>query len=126
MTSSTSSGTPQPPSPPATWTRLAAVVAAFLGLACCGVLLPCSVTVRESEGWVRSAVSLRQLGLALHSYHDVHGRFPPAVVSGKDGRPLYSWRVALLPYLEHDRLYNQLKLDQPWDGPHNKPLLAEM
>jgi hypothetical protein len=74
---------------------------------------------------VRSAVSLKQIGLAFHAYHDVNGKLPPAVVSGKDGRPLYSWRVLLLPYLEEDTLYRQSHLDEPWDSPHNKQTLAE-
>src|SRR5262245_17442791 len=125
MNPSSSSETPQPAPQPANWTRLVAFVAAFVGLACCGVLLPCTVKVRESEGWVRSAVSLNQIGKALLAYHDAYGRFPPAVVTDKDGRPLYSWRVALLPFLDHDHLYKQLDLKQPWDSPHNKPLLAK-
>jgi hypothetical protein len=51
---------------------------------------------------------------------------PPAAVYGKDGRPLYSWRVLLLPYLGEKKLYEQFKLDEPWDGPHNRTLLARM
>ena len=37
-----------------------------------------------------------------------------------------SWRVAILPYLEQNELYNKFKLDEPWDSPHNKELLKEM
>lgn len=62
----------------------------------------------------------------MHNYHDDHGRFPPAAVRDPAGRPLLSWRVLLLPYLEEDSLYRQFKLDEPWDSPHNKPLLAQM
>lgn len=62
----------------------------------------------------------------MHTYQDVHGRFPPAVVYGEDGRPLYSWRVLLLPYLEQEALYSEFKLDQPWDSEHNRLLLARM
>src|SRR5438034_4458712 len=53
----------------------------------------------------RSRNNLRQLGIAMHEYHDVHGRFPPAAVYSKDGRPLYSWRVLLLPYLDQSKLF---------------------
>src|SRR5205823_763689 len=42
------------------------------------------------------------------------------------GKPLLSWRVLLLPYIEQDNLYKQFKLDEPWDGPTNKKLLARM
>jgi hypothetical protein len=57
------------------------------------------------------------------SYHDKYGRLPPAVVYGKDGKPLHSWRVLLLPHLDQEDLYRQFKMDEPWDSPHNiKPL----
>jgi hypothetical protein len=60
------------------------------------------------------------------NYSDTHGKLPPAVVYSKDGRPLLSWRVLILPYLEEDKLYNQFKLDEPWDSPNNLPLLGQM
>jgi hypothetical protein len=60
------------------------------------------------------------------NYHDAHGRLPPAIVYGNDGKPLYSWRVLLLPYLEQVDLYEQFNLDEPWDSPHNRRLLPEM
>jgi hypothetical protein len=62
----------------------------------------------------------------MHNYHSTHGKLPPAVVYGKDGKPLYSWRVLILPFLEEHELYDQFKLDEPWDSAHNKPLLARM
>jgi Protein of unknown function (DUF1559) len=74
---------------------------------------------------MRSANNLKQLMLALHSYHDVHGHFP-ADIKDPDGKPLLSWRVHLLPYLEQENLYRQFKLDEPWDGPNNKKLIAQM
>jgi hypothetical protein len=44
----------------------------------------------------------------------------------KDGKPLLSWRVHLLSFLEQDNLYKQFHLDEPWDSEHNKNLLARM
>jgi hypothetical protein len=64
--------------------------------------------------------------LAAHNYHDDRGRLPPAVVYGKDGQPLLSWRVLILPYLEQNDLYKQFKLDEPWDSPRNLELLPQM
>ncbi len=69
---------------------------------------------------------LKQLVLAMHNYHDVYKQFPPAAIRDAQGRPLLSWRVALLPFLEENQLYHQFHLDEPWDSPHNKPLLAKM
>jgi hypothetical protein len=94
----------------------------------CLVALPCVpvVKIRDGEGWVYSASYLKQIGWALPHYHESYGKLPPAVVTDKQGRPLYSWRVPLLPFLEQPTLYNEFKLDEPWDGPHNKALLAKM
>jgi prepilin-type processing-associated H-X9-DG protein len=62
----------------------------------------------------------------MHNYADANrGRFPADIVD-KDGKPLLSWRVHLLPYLEQDQIYKQFKLDEPWDSPNNKPLIAKI
>jgi hypothetical protein len=77
--------------------------------------------------------NLKQIGLALHGYHDAQGRLPfPGVA--KFGAPLgpgnnnpnLSWRVAILPYIEQGPLYQQFKLDEPWDSEHNKRLIDKM
>jgi hypothetical protein len=52
----------------------------------------------------------------------VHSVFPPAAITDKKGKALLSWRVAVLPYLEQQALYQQFKLDEPWDSEHNKKL----
>ena len=69
---------------------------------------------------------LKALSIALHNYHDVYRQFPPAAIRDANGRPLLSWRVAILPFLEENKLYQQFHLDEPWDSPHNKPLIAKM
>jgi hypothetical protein len=73
-----------------------------------------------------SANNLKQLALAVHLYCDAHKGRLPADVTDADGKPLLSWRVELLPYLEQKELYNEFKRDQPWDSDHNKKLLARM
>jgi len=62
---------------------------------------------------------LKQIGLALHNYHDRFGCFPPAYVADADGRPLYSWRVLILPYVEQKPLSDAWNFDEPWDSPNN-------
>jgi Protein of unknown function (DUF1559) len=64
--------------------------------------------------------------LAVANYHDVHGHFPPPFVRGPDGRPWHSWRVLLLPYIEGQKIYDQYKFDEPWDGPNNRKLAEKM
>ena len=61
-----------------------------------GVLFNSAIEwVRESAE--RSMDCHVQVNLALIGYHDAHGRLPPAVIRGADGKPLYSWRVVILP-----------------------------
>src|SRR5260370_36747862 len=69
---------------------------------------------------------MKLLGLAMHNYNDQHGRLQLAVVYGEDGKPLYSWRVLSLPYIEQQGLYQKFNLDEAWDSPHNIELLSEM
>lgn len=70
--------------------------------------------------------NLKQIGLALINYGETHKRLPPQAIHDNDGKPLLSWRVLILPYLEEGDLYEEFKKDEPWDSPHNKKLLAKM
>jgi hypothetical protein len=70
--------------------------------------------------------NLTQILVAMHNYITAHNVFPPHAIYSKDGKPLLSWRVALLPYLGQAELYKQFKLDEPWDSEHNKKLIAKM
>ncbi len=85
------------------------------------------------EQYFQRKNQLMRIGIALHAYHDSHNQFPPAPFGNrpgqgfdKEGRPLLSWRVHLLPYLEQEDLYKQFHLDEPWDSEHNKKLLVKM
>jgi Protein of unknown function (DUF1559) len=81
------------------------------------------------EARAKTIDNLKTLGLAMSGYaHANEGRFPPAAIR-KDGKPLLSWRVAILPFLDIHRdaqLYRKFRLDEPWDSSHNKSLLKEM
>lgn len=69
---------------------------------------------------------LKTIGLALHHYYDVNKSLPaPAILSPK-GNLLLSWRVAILPYLNEQALYNEFDLTQPWDSKKNLPLVDKM
>src|SRR5205085_607175 len=70
--------------------------------------------------------NLKQIGLAFHNYADQKDGFPAAAITGPGGKPLLSWRVAILPYIEQQALYQKFKLDEPWDSPHNKELIKYM
>jgi RNA polymerase sigma factor (sigma-70 family) len=77
----------------------------------------------EAASRQQSRLNLKTIALALHDYRREHGRFPPAAVYGAN-KPLYSWRVALLPYLEQKALYRTLQPAAAWDDPANRFLAA--
>lgn len=106
--------------------RATAVVDADDAAALAAMLVPAVSSAREAARRAQAMNNLKQIGLAMHNYADVNGSFPPAVLYGPDGKTPYSWRVALLPYLEQAALYEQYKKDEPWDSPNNKQVLAKM
>ncbi len=70
--------------------------------------------------------NLKQIAMALEDYHRVYNAFPPAFVADETGRPMHSWRVLILPFLEQQSLYDQFVFSEPWDGPNNIKLLGMM
>jgi hypothetical protein len=70
--------------------------------------------------------NLKQIALALHVYHDAWGSFPPAYVADANGKPMHSWRVLILPYIDEKGLYERYDFSKPWDAPENAGVLAEM
>jgi prepilin-type processing-associated H-X9-DG protein len=104
---------------------------AFAGLVVCGgiglvFLYPAVSTPREAPRRSQCKNNLKQIGLALHNYHDVYGSFPPAYVADATGKPMHSWRVLILPFLDQEPLYREYDLSEPWDGPNNSRLLDRM
>jgi hypothetical protein len=96
----------------------------FLSLCICApigiaLLLPAVQSAREAARTMESSNNLKQIGLALHNYHTVHGTFPPAYIPNDDGTPRTSWRALILPMLEQQRLYDQIDFEQSWDEGDN-------
>jgi RNA polymerase sigma factor (sigma-70 family) len=84
-------------------------------------------TEDEQKARRRTMDNFKTLGLALNGFALTRKppRYPPAAIS-KDGKPLLSWRVAILPYIDQKALHDKFHLDEPWDSPHNKALLEPM
>jgi hypothetical protein len=82
--------------------------------------------VRQAAARTQSMNNLKQIGLAMHSYHDARGALPARANFDQNGKPLLSWRVHILPFIEQEELYNQFKLDEPWDSPNNKKLIPRI
>jgi hypothetical protein len=85
--------------------------------------------VRQVVERARATHNLHVVCASIVDFADAHqGKMPTAAIYSKAGKPLLSWRVAVLPYLgkEGAALYKQFKLDEPWDSAHNKHLLSKM
>jgi len=90
-----------------------------------------ATTAAEEQEVARAddTLRLKKVGLALHMYTSANAHLPPAAVRSAEGKPLLSWRVTVLPFLNDPAataLYEKFHLDEPWDGPHNKVLLSSM
>ena len=92
-----------------------------------GLLLPAVQAARQAAQRMDSSNNLKQLGLALHNYESAYRHLPAtAILERGTGKPLLSWRVAILPFIEEAALYNEFHLDEPWDSEHNIKLLDRM
>jgi hypothetical protein len=90
------------------------------------VLVPLVERLRETAGDTVSRNNLKQIALALEVHDEVYKTLPQQAIYSPDGRPLLSWRVAILGYIEQETLRRQFKLDESWDSPHNRVLLHSM
>jgi hypothetical protein len=90
------------------------------------LMLPAVGCVYSRPPRTECKYNLKLLAQAMHSYHDAYHSFPPAYIADKNGRPMHSWRVLLLPFLECRPLYEQYRFDEPYNGPHNRTLASQM
>jgi hypothetical protein len=64
--------------------------------------------------------------LAVANYHETYGCFPPAYLADRDGKPMHSWRVLILPFLSQQGLFSTYDFAEPWDGPNNRKLAGKV
>ena len=83
------------------------------------VVVPLVRTARRAARQLTCQNNLKQIGLALQNYHDIHKTFPWAITYAEDGTPMHSWRVRLVPYIEQSPFYDHYNLKEPWNGPNN-------
>jgi hypothetical protein len=90
------------------------------------LLLPAVQQAREAARRSASKNNMKQLMLAFHNYHATFNHFPTRANYDNNGKPLLSWRVHILPFIDQQPLYRRFKLNEPWDSPHNKQLIRLM
>jgi hypothetical protein len=106
---------------------LAIVALLTLFLVCAGgFLFSVGRPMRVAAQSAQSNNNMRQIGLALMNYQDIHGSLPPAYVTDAQGNKLYSWRVLILPYIEQAGLYNAFDKEKAWDDPVNRPVSQQI
>ena len=91
-----------------------------------GLLLPAVQQAREAARRAQTKNNLKQLITALHNYHVTNRHFPTQANYDNNGKPLLSWRVHILPYIDQQALYSRFKLNEPWNSPHNRQLIRLM
>ncbi|MBQ9456161.1 MAG: DUF1559 domain-containing protein [Thermoguttaceae bacterium] len=85
--------------------------------------------IRYSAREMQNKNSIKQCALALEFYESAHGELPPVRTGSEpDENGIYphSWRVYILPYLEHAQLFEQIRLNEPWDSEWNRQFHSQM
>lgn len=90
-----------------------------------GLLWPASQPIRDTPIISSDSNKLKSIALAIYNYEHDHGHFPPPFIPDEKGKPMHSWRVLLLPYLEEDNMFKQYRMDEPWNGPNNRKLATK-
>ncbi len=78
---------------------------------------------REQSQTIRN---LEIIASALNAYAADHGTYPAPVISDSAGKAMHGWRVAILPYLGEQELYDQYDYSEPWDSPQNSLIIMLM
>jgi type II secretory pathway pseudopilin PulG len=96
-----------------------AITGLVLSVVCTALVVGAFWFVRAKARENLSANNMRQIGLAFANYDSAFMQFPSDIVDRETGKPLLSWRVAILPYLEQGNLHDQFNMNEPWDSPTN-------
>ena len=124
VTAQTMAASAAPSSGKGTSTGVIVFICVLVFLGCGGLLaallLPAIGSAPVAGRRSQCSNNLKQITLAMQTYHDVYKSFPPAYLPDKDGKPMHSWRVLILPFLEQRELYERYDFNKPWNDPANQ------
>jgi hypothetical protein len=103
--------------------RIVAGVFWLLALVC--LLLPAIKAARDNARCMLCMSNLRVIGVALQNYRACYGCYPPPCTYDAAGRPMHSWRLLITPFLATSPIYNAYHLNEAWDGPSNRKVMAD-
>ena len=83
------------------------------------LLLPAVQQAREAARRSASKNNLKQIGLALHNYHDTHSTLPPGWIADKEGTLYHGWMYSITPFLDKSPLFNEINSNLPWNHESN-------
>ncbi len=86
-----------------------------------GMLFRAVAAARAAAARMQCSGLLCQINCALHAYHEEFRCFPPAYIAGPGGKPMHSWRILVMKYLDPD-VFHAYDLQEPWNGPNNSRL----
>ena len=105
----------------AQWLLISAAIA-FLGSRLVpSIIAPYPVAFGSSQ-----LNNIRHICLACHNYEMAHGHWPPAYIADENGKPMHSWRVLILPFIEEQAVFDRYDFNEPWDGPNNSKLVDQL
>ncbi|MHC4177455.1 MAG: DUF1559 family PulG-like putative transporter [Planctomycetota bacterium] len=100
------------------------VVLAVLGVLLVGGFLLFRRSARRAVWRATRANYLKQIGVGFHNFENANKHFPPAVRRDESGRPLCSWRLQLLPFME--AIMIGIHYGKPWDDPVNRKVTGQL
>lgn len=80
---------------------------------------------RQAAGRVQATNNMKQIGLAVHDYHDAAKHLPPGSTFDEQGRGLHNWQTLLLPYLDQGPLFHKIDMQKPWNAPGNAEAMMQ-
>jgi prepilin-type processing-associated H-X9-DG protein len=105
------------------WTLMKFILVPAFSLGLFAIVTRAVMSAREEARRSQCTCNLCQIKLALHNYHETYDTLPPAYIADANGKPVHSWRMLIMPFMEQSGIFNQYNFNEPWNGPNNIKLV---